>query len=1020
METNGEDAVIHTPLELDLAARSAERRIERNASPLRRFSILTGFFRRTHHLPEVWTASYYRGLYSVLSTCVRHEYVCWTDPAQWQLVVDVLQQLRNKEWVHEDVSFGETESAAWEKCAATLACMGAFRELHTVLQSHGRSTADISAEAWIRVFTARSLGKDAFREYLHALSVHDAVPPFLTKAIDRLQHAFADGVRPGVVLVDDAAGSASSPALILHPEIQLSRSAAWRVHINNALAEDNTASHRQMAHSVEAARRMVAAQFHSHLEPRSCVLRFHEHDAEYTGESMGLAVALQLLELLQMDFNRAMRWKLRLGLCCTGGVEEDGTVRPVSQESLRSKVSAAFFSPCEAMVLHASHLEDAHAALLELRMRWPAGRLELYGVTTLEECAASSGIIEVIPRTPYDRSREFVRRHATLLLLGAVMILLLAAGYFWWKSMYGYPDLEYAHGAPIGENALVYNPRHAEDWQFRDFSAVRKAILPFGDLEIGADATRNVWLWNMTPSTLDVVLAIEGPQADQWYISWNDGAQSINPTDSLRVMVKYVPTRESSANSAMLTVRDPRSGDILTKLDLNGSAGPPLPAGYALYFDGVDDLLHFGEDAIAFSRDEGTLEFWFRLDTASGCVFSNNRNIPYGPAIQNMTLELQNSAVVYNVGNNRGNTSTAPKRLSATGAWHHFALAFSRQGRSIRLYLDGGLIDEKQEEFIIEGYMRPFVTFGAYHNGESLLHPFKGALDEIRMWDTALPQETIRARMKSRVGGLTEGLLGYWDFDALSEVSAHNANERTQDGLLMNRPSYIRSGAPLQATPGPDIALTRGPDGRPAVELQPARWLQCGSDPLGGSPERSYAIRFRRAPRGGANVLTVINQNAHLTVLDAWVRLSGKDTIPLPSQAGWNHLIVRIDRRQHAEFILNGVSVYTLSSNEFARGPTYRYEGLQIGIYNDKYNNFGPKYYDECRPMLLRTLAVRDFSVWRKRLTLDEIQSIERGKLPRDQLAAHWPLDGQPDSDNNFRDDISGHVLHLWRYPAWL
>jgi hypothetical protein len=179
----------------------------------------------------------------------------------------------------------------------------------------------------------------------------------------------------------------------------------------------------------------------------------------------------------------------------------------------------------------------------------------------------------------------------------------------------------------------VFNPRRADGWRFRDNDREVRPLLDFGDMEVGADITRNVLLWNMTPQRMSVRLAIEGPDRDQWYISWHGGTQDITPTDSLRVMIKYVPTRASAGNSAAFTLRDPDSGTLLAQLPLVGRAGSPTPAGYALQFDGVDDYLFFGEQAAAFAREEGTMELWVRIDSTFTTIMSNTRNIPQAPAI---------------------------------------------------------------------------------------------------------------------------------------------------------------------------------------------------------------------------------------------------------------------------------------------------------------------------------------------------------------------------------------------------
>jgi hypothetical protein len=92
---------------------------------------------------------------------------------------------------------------------------------------------------------------------------------------------------------------------------------------------------------------------------------------------------------------------------------------------------------------------------------------------------------------------------------------------------------------------------------------------------------------------------------------------------------------------------------------------------------------------------------------------------------------------------------------------------------------------------------------------------------------------------------------------------------------------------------------------------------------------------------------------------------------------------------------------------------------LQVGIFNDKYNMFGPKSFDHMYTNLQRRLAVTDFRVWRRALSDADVAAYERGAPILDGLAAHWPLVTLPDSDGNYRDRVAGHLLHHWRYRVW-
>lgn len=1008
---------IQTPVELDILAREVQRQASRSASPVFRFTTVTTFFRRSSHLPPLWTGSYYRSIYPIFSAAIRHEYVCWVDPEEWLTALRVLRMMKEAVWAEHEATFAETEKSAWKKTCLCLAGMGAFRQLHELLRTHGWADADLSDRDWSRVLNAHTVGLDAFDEYSEILQRQGVCPPFLLRARERWAHFRADGAEPGVILLDEQEQSASSAGLVLHLSVDAKRSVNTRVHFSNPLDEHNTSTMRQLSDAAMAATALATEHFRSRIPQYEWTVGFHEHEASYTGESMGIAVALSMAHRIQKDLNRALRWQLRPHLVCTGGVETSGVIRELPDSVIPAKVRAAFFSPADALVLPARHAEQARLLVLALQQHYPDRRFEVYGVSSIDDCVSAQGIIRSEYRTFYDRTWEFAKTHSVLLLAILVLFLAAAGGYFWWKSLYGYPDLEFTIDERIEENALVFNPHRSQDWQFRDYDRVVDAVIPFGDLETGADATRNIHLWNMTPSRLDVLLGIEGPQADQWYISWRGGAQSVDPTSSLRVMIKYVPTRAATRNAARFTVRDPATGTLLTELHLVGAAGPPLPGGYALALDGIDDMLFFGEQAIAFARDEATIEWWMRLDADAATFMSNNQNSPQTPAMANMGIAVSNDTLSLSIGNNNSLVAL-PRSIARNGRWHHLALVYSREKQLIRFLLDGELLMEKREEFIIEWVNKPFVTFGAYHNGETVQSPMRGALDELRVWDRALPPDTIRARMRTKVDGLSPGLVGYWDFDVVAEVSAHNANERTQDGQLLGRPAYIRSGVPLK-TGGKDLKLVRGPSASAAIELQPSRWLQCGSDPIRMSPERSYAIRFQHDGRTLSRVFSVVNQDAYFILETGFLGMPNAPQQSLSVPRGWNTAIARIDREQNLELFINGARQLRHSTDVFRYGPSHRYEGLLLGLFNDKYNSFGPKPYDDARPLLNSRRILTDFRVWNRTLTDADVATYERGGSIPDGLVAHWPLDTLPDPDGNYRDLVSGHLMHLWRYRGW-
>lgn len=249
-------------------------------------------------------------------------------------------------------------------------------------------------------------------------------------------------------------------------------------------------------------------------------------------------------------------------------------------------------------------------------------------------------------------------------------------------------------------------------------------------------------------------------------------------------------------------------------------------------------------------------------------------------------------------------------------------------------------------------------------------------------------------------------------------MQAHNANERSQDGVLKGRPAYIRSSVPLRATHR-KVGVVKGPGASSAVRTPAGLWMQCGSDPIRASLERSYALRYFNHGGVDVPVLLVMNQEAGIALFSESWYVSGLASVRNGSVRGWNSVVLRVDRGQHTELFTNGRKVSTLWHAEFARGPGYRYEGLQLGIHNDKYNNFGPKYYDRCVPQLRTRKTFTDFRVFNKRISDSAVAAYTRGEATPDGLVAHWPLDAGPDANFNYHDRIGGHIMHVWRYYGW-
>lgn len=99
--------------------------------------------------------------------------------------------------------------------------------------------------------------------------------------------------------------------------------------------------------------------------------------------------------------------------------------------------------------------------------------------------------------------------------------------------------------------------------------------------------------------------------------------------------------------------------------------------------------------------------------------------------------------------------------------WHHIAL--SCDGTATKLYLDGEVIDSKP--------VAVSVLPGALGINESDSTSFGGLMDEVRVWNSALPTETIQAWMNKPLAPTHpqfKTLIAYYNFDdGIDDVSVN-------------------------------------------------------------------------------------------------------------------------------------------------------------------------------------------------------------------------------------------------------
>jgi len=182
----------------------------------------------------------------------------------------------------------------------------------------------------------------------------------------------------------------------------------------------------------------------------------------------------------------------------------------------------------------------------------------------------------------------------------------------------------------------------------------------------------------------------------------------------------------------------------------------PLVLGNSLHFDGSNDLVN-ASGLLDAPPTQFTIEFW--LNPASRSDY--NQEISIGSAgngaWNGFTFHTTTTGAVY-VGTDIGSRMTPsdlPGNTVVLNTWQHFAYVLS--GGTGKFYKNGVLLATKANG------TPP--SFNVLRIASGCCNPVHGALDELRIWNTARTQAQIQDAMKSELSGSESNLVAYYNFN---------------------------------------------------------------------------------------------------------------------------------------------------------------------------------------------------------------------------------------------------------------
>ena len=219
-------------------------------------------------------------------------------------------------------------------------------------------------------------------------------------------------------------------------------------------------------------------------------------------------------------------------------------------------------------------------------------------------------------------------------------------------------------------------------------------------------------------------------------------------------------------------------------LEMRGDATWKVPGGMSLKLDGekgvkLNDRLFKRED-----YEDYSLMFWFRTDNVNeGTLIANGEAKEERDYKNHFNIGLENGNLVYRLG---GKEIDIPNYNYSDGSWHHTAITINRSRNVGNIYVDQKLKQTFPVDTIggIDGnnlYLG--ATYTDAHTPTKLL---KGNIDEVAMYEMALPENMMKGYANQTPSGEEMGTMVYLSFSR-SEVQSDNSQRLMPTGISLKK-----------------------------------------------------------------------------------------------------------------------------------------------------------------------------------------------------------------------------------------
>jgi hypothetical protein len=200
-------------------------------------------------------------------------------------------------------------------------------------------------------------------------------------------------------------------------------------------------------------------------------------------------------------------------------------------------------------------------------------------------------------------------------------------------------------------------------------------------------------------------------------------------------------------------------------------------SGNALQFDGVNDYVNLGNSSVFNINSAVTYEAWIRPDTSlNGFIFNKWVNFQ-----EDKQLTYSDGRITFFLFNAFSGASLVTASIVPLHQYTHIAATYD--GSLAKLYVNGVFDTSKSVGGQVNNSSGN-LFIGHNPDRFDVLAPFKGIIDEFRIWNTARTESEIQATMNQSLNGDEPGLIGYWKFDEGTGSTTADETSNGNDGTI--------------------------------------------------------------------------------------------------------------------------------------------------------------------------------------------------------------------------------------------